>query len=122
MNEEQVLDSLMPKWKGKYTVGWCYLCDCAYIICPVCGHNDCGCGGCDECKKDMPEWRKVTVKVQSYLTPEEIQTYEKCLSIKNHIIETIRAGQNHIDWKQLQKDGHLSEFEMGLLQKELSSL
>lgn len=119
--EKEMLDDVfgIKKWKGKYKVEWCDLCDCATIICPACGLNDCSCGGCKECGKDHKEWRKVKNTVHHYLNENEKLIYDKCLRIKKHLLESIGKGENEINFKKLQAGGNLSSNEEIMFQREL---
>jgi hypothetical protein len=111
------LDTKM--WKDKYELSWCDLCDVAVITCPECKNSSCNSGSCDKCKEDMKEFSSYKCKVQNYLSEDEIKVYEKSLRIKRHILNTIPLGIKEIDWKKLQSDGELSEWEESLFSKEL---
>jgi hypothetical protein len=123
MNEKRLLRELSgeKKWKDKYFVEWCDLCDIAIIICPEpgCGGSSCNGHSCEKCDKDITEFNSYKTKVQDYLSKDEIRIYEKCLRIKRHILETLANGEKEINWKKLQSEGQLSGWEEGLFKEEL---
>lgn len=116
MNEEDMMDQIFgsesTRWKGKYPVGWCDLCATAKIGCPVCKNSSCNGGGCKECIDDFVEFCENTKhRVESYLTPEEILVYDKILSLKKHIVDTLKENHREIDWELLNKEGKLSQVD-----------
>lgn len=98
-----------PKWKDKYEVDWCHLCNCAIIICPECKNSSCNCGGCPACVEDHAVWKQVKTNSTEYLTPEEAKAYQKGLRLQHFIVDSIERGQNSIDWQALKADGRLSK-------------
>ena len=114
MSESELLDDIFygKKWRGKYKVSWCDLCDTAIITCPKCKNGSCNGGGCEECinDKDSIEFNEVKTRVEDYLTEEEIKIYQKCLELKKYILETVRDGDKEIDWNKLDKNGKLSDW------------
>ena len=112
--EEKLLSEIFnAKWKKKYTVSWCMICDCAYITCPnsKCLGTSCNGAGCKECNNDFDEFLTYNIRVENYLTDKEKNIYHKCLRVKKHILETIPLGIKKIDWKKLNKQKKLSDIE-----------
>ena len=121
--EGRILDEMGGKWKGKYAINWCHMCDTASIShngCP--GHgSSCNSGGCKECLDDFTEFNKLKTSVQDYITPEEAKVWEKCLRIRKHIVESLQRCEKEIVWAKLSKEGHLSQHEqemLGLVEEE----
>lgn len=122
MNENDDLYYMLgegKKWKNKYKVTWCDLCNCAIIICPECKNSSCNCSSCDKCYDDFGEFYKCKVNVSNYVTEEEFKVYSKCLSIKRHILESLREGEKEINWKNLKKLGKLSRNDEEIFKNEL---
>lgn len=107
---------------NKYSVGWCDLCDCAFIACFElnCHGSTCNAGGCDKCKDDFDEFNTYKTQVENYLTDEEKTIYNKCLRIKDFILSTIPRGDKQIDFKKLQQNGRLSKSDEKVFTKELN--
>jgi tRNA U54 and U55 pseudouridine synthase Pus10 len=124
MNEDRLLKEVFggKKWKDKYFVEWCDLCDTAIIICldPNCGGSSCNGHSCEKCHDDITEFDLCKTKVQDYLSKDEIRIYEKSLRIKKHILETLAKGEKEINWKKLQSNGELSAWEEQLFKEELT--
>lgn len=122
MNDNQLfIDPFAKKWKDKYPITWCELCETAIIICTHCHNSSCNGGGCDICinDPDAKEFNECKTHVWDYLTEEEKLIYEKGLRIKRHIIDTISRGEKSINWKKLQEDGELSQTEIKMLESFL---
>ena len=117
--ELDIDEFLGDKWLGKYTVGWCDLCGCAYIRCPKCENISCNGGGCEECIVDDKKFSLYETRVESYLTEEERKIYDKVERLKKFIIESIRRGDLKIDFKALQKEGKLSPNDEEMFAREL---
>ncbi len=96
-------------WKGKYKVDWCVLCECVIFICPDCENISCSGMGCAKCK-DNPS-NSVKVRIESYLTPEEISVYRKISRLKKHMIDSIMDGEHEIDFAKRDKAGKFSRTE-----------
>jgi len=115
MNKEEKLLSeiFAEKWKNKYVITWCSLCDSACIAClnPKCLGTSCNGAGCKKCNNDFNEFHSYNIRVENYLTDKEKNIYHKCLRIKKHILETIPLGIKKIDWKKLNKQKKLSDIE-----------
>lgn len=111
--EGAMLDGMGNKWKGKYVVSWCHLCNTASIShhgCP--GHgSSCNAGGCPDCIEDFKEFNKLKTTVEDYITEEEAKTWEKCLRLRKHIVESLQRGEKQLYWEKLAKEGHLSQNE-----------
>lgn len=109
-NEEEILDEIFgsqKKWKEKYPILWCALCEVVCVKCPACGNTSCNVEGCHECMKDYPDWKETKHCLESYLTPEECKTLEKTSFLKTLIMECLSAGFKEIDWQYLHKSGTL---------------
>ena len=122
MNDNQLLiDPFLDKWKDKYPITWCDLCDTAIIICPECHNSSCNGGGCNKCinDPDAKEFSECKTHIWNYLTEDEKIIHEKGLRIKKHILETLSRGEKHIDWKLLRERGELSQHEEELLKSFL---
>ncbi len=104
----------------KYELNWCDLCDVARIVCPSCQNVSCSGGGCEECLRDWDEFKKYVTYIEHYLNPEEILIYDKCRSLKKHIVEQIEAGNLIIDFKKLKLEEHFSKHEEELFSKEIT--
>ena len=93
MSEKDVLEDIFDdgrRWKNKYKVKWCDLCDCAILICPECKNSTCNGGGCKECHEEFSTFnKKVKSNVHSYLTDDENRVYEKCKTIQEFILESV---------------------------------
>jgi hypothetical protein len=48
------------KFKNKYDIFWCDLCETAYIKCPACGNSSCNGGGCVKCDEVFSQFSKVS--------------------------------------------------------------
>jgi hypothetical protein len=101
-------------------IGWCELCECAYIKCLTCNNTSCCAGSCDICLIDHEEFKKYKTSVEDYLTPEEQIIYKKCNALKRKIQEAISIGDEVIDFRKFQKDGWLSQRDEELFKNELS--
>lgn len=97
------------KWKDKYPVGWCNLCDCACILCESCENSSCGCSHCDKCSLDFGEFNKSNICVEDYLTEDEIKVVHKARRIQQFIVETLSSSEPQIDFQKLKEKGWLSK-------------
>lgn len=113
MGEKELLNTLFEegKWKDKYIVSWCNLCETAVITCPVCKLSSCSGGWCEECAKDAEEWSKTKHLLEHYLPLEEVVIYKKCQRLKKFIIESLQKSEKEIDWKKTVNDGRLSSHD-----------
>ena len=107
--------------QGKHLVTWCGLCNTAIISClePDCHGSTCNAGGCDKCKKDFDEFNTYKTTVFEYLTDEEKSVYEKALRIQHFIMETIPTGMKELDWKKLDSEGKLSDYDRWMFLSEI---
>jgi hypothetical protein len=110
MTEKDMLDDIFSKgkWKNKYEVSWCDLCETAIIVCPVCKNASCNGSGCEECMKDADEWSKTKHLLEHYLPLNEVLIYKKCQDLKEFIVQSLQQSQSEIDWKKLVNEEHLS--------------
>lgn len=113
-NEKDLIDNLFSrgKWKNKYNVKWCNLCDCAYILCDKCKNSSCNGGGCEECEQPFNEFTKAKIKIECYLSKEEIQILHKARRIQDFIIETLSESKSEIDFQNLKENGKLSRHDI----------
>jgi hypothetical protein len=101
---------MFTKYKEKYPVQWCNLCEVAIISCPICENASCNGSGCEECKNDFIEFTaNKSHRIETYLTEDEIKLLHKFHSIKKHMIDTLSEGIMKIDWLELDKAGRLSQ-------------
>lgn len=107
-------------WKEKFKIQWCHHCDVAIIICPDCNNSSCNGGGCNTCQETFSEFRKGSITIDAYLTPEETKVYDKCRYIQSFILTALEGGSLEINWKKLLEDGKFSEHSSKLFAKELS--
>ena len=126
MTEFERIDEIFAgkKWQGKnghYVVKWCDLCDTATISCleKNCHGSSCNVMGCSKCREDFDEFNKAKTCIWEYLTLEERDIYDKCRQLKKHIIETIKTGDKEIDWKKLDDEGHLSDYDRWMFLPEI---
>ncbi len=110
MSEEELLNDIFggAKWKDKYFVDWCELCDVAIITCPECKNSSCNGGGCEKCNEDFNDFNKNKTQVEDYLTEPDITVYQKSLSIKKFILKSLSEGEAQIPFKKYEKDGKFS--------------
>jgi len=121
MNEEEAFETLsyQKKWKDKYGVSWCDLCDVATISCPYCPASSCNGQACDSCFDDIDEFNRKKTRVEDYLTEEEIKAYHKSLRLKKFIVISMRDGDSEVNWKKLKSEGKLSDIDCELFAKEV---
>lgn len=113
MSDKELLDSAGDegKWKNKYNVEWCALCEVAAIVCPICKNSSCGGGGCKECMEDLDEWNKTKHCLEQYLPPNEVVFYEKCQQLKRFMIKSLQQSEHEINWKKSIDKGELSSHD-----------
>lgn len=122
MDEEELLRrvfGLHTFWKEKYQIGWCELCNCLYIGCPVCHNSSCNGGGCKECHEVFEDFQNCKSQIQSYLTKEELITFEKIFFLKKLIRESVSLGDYAIDFKKFHKLELLCQREEEIFKKEI---
>lgn len=122
-NEEEILlaEIFNERWKEKYLITWCYLCENAIIGCEDCHGTTCNGGSCEKCRDDFAEFGLNKTAVHQYLTEEEKRIYQKCLRIKHFILDTLRVGEPEINWERLSKERRLSQFDQELFLPENSN-
>ena len=96
------------QWKNKYNLDYCYLCDTAVIICPVCNNGSCSGGGCDECKVDFIEFLRLKIHPEAYLTSQEAISYQKGIRLQKLIVESLGRQEKELDFTHLKEQGYLS--------------
>lgn len=112
VDEQKLLSELFgemsPKWKDKYPLSWCGLCEVICSKCPVCGNISCNGGGCPECMKDYPDWKETKHCLEDYLNASEKKTLEKLYYLKKYIIDSLANGFSEVNWKWLYDNGKLN--------------
>lgn len=111
------------KWKNKYNLSYCELCETWTITCEKCGNSSCNGSSCEECHKDSIDFSSnyITSDIQ-YLNKEEIDILEKSKHLKKYIGECLEAGFHAINWEWLKKEGKLSEYSEKIFKQELEQL
>lgn len=110
MNEFNLLNEIFgEKYKNKYSVGWCDMCNKAHIKCPTCKNTSCNGCGCEECSKDSIEFsNNVETRVESYLNEEELKVFKKTEYLKRFIVNSIQHNEMSINFKRLKEEGELT--------------
>ena len=108
------------KWKNKYEMNYCELCNTWAIVCDKCKNSSCNGSSCEECHEDSINFScdYITSEIQ-YLNEEERNTWNKIQYIKKYIGECLEAGFHTINWEWLKKEGKLSEYSEKIFKKEL---
>ena len=124
MSENEQFDKIFgleKKWKGKYKLSWCDLCNSATICCPEpeCHGSACNGGGCPSCVEDTTEFNKMKTHVEDYLTKEEVDIYYKSDRLKKLILDSIESGDCEINWKKFDKEGRFSINDSHIFSKEI---
>ena len=112
MSEEDTLDDIFnggKKWKGKFRLWWCDLCDTFSIGCPAkCTGSSCNAMGCPECIETHQDFNKnAKTNPKDYLNPAEQEVYEKIFWLKKYMKESLLESEYEINWKRLKQQGHL---------------
>ncbi len=112
MNETDTLDEMFgaddEKWKQKYRVSWCGLCDTLVIKCPHCKNTSCNCGSCDHCKDDFREFLQLKKHVSNYMTEEDYKIYERGKRLEQLLIMSFKHNFNELELKKLNEMEKLS--------------
>lgn len=125
MSEEEILEEVFDKpalkWKGKYKVEWCGLCDSFIIGCiePGCIGSSCNGHSCMLCHEDHLDFHKARTCVEAYLNDKERKVYEKIWWLKRYIKDSLKHGEYEINWKRLKEDGELSQRAEDIFAKEI---
>lgn len=112
MNDIITLDKLTGddrKWKDKYKISYCDLCDTFCIVCPDCRNCSCNGSGCEKCSKDFVDFHEVKYHVDDYLNKSEQETNDKIRELKKHIYEALKGGHREIPWKEFKQQGEFSK-------------
>ena len=111
------------KWKDRYKVNYCNLCDTWTLVCPDCKNASCNGGGCEKCIADFIDFCDNTKhSVPRYLTEDDKKTYEKFWFIKKYIGECLEEGFTEINWKWLLEKGHLCRAAEELFAREIRDI
>ncbi len=124
MNEEELLDDIFgdnKKWKGKFRLWWCDLCDTFSIGCPKkCGGSSCNACGCPECIEEHKNFNKnAKTNPKDYLNEEEQKTYDKINWLKKYMKESLLENEYEINWKRMKQQGNLCKHTQELFKKEI---
>lgn len=106
----RIHEILGDRFKGKYPVGYCELCEAFVISCqePDCAGSSCNCGGCSKCTPDFDEFNQLKHRVRDYLTADEIKTFEKINRLKHFMEKSLSKGEQSICFDDLKNNGELS--------------
>lgn len=112
---EEVLDSIFEdnseKWKGKYSLIYCDLCEVWSVSCQKCQTSSCSGGvsqdGCN-CLKDFEEFYNFKQPLD-YLNSDELSIFEKARRLKKMTKQSYLAGFSEINWEYLGTNGKCSE-------------
>lgn len=125
MNEKELLDRIFdgPKWRNRYYVDWCEMCDTAVIACleENCHGTTCNCGGCKVCSNDQDyqDFDKAKTRIWQYLNDDERKVYDKARWLKKYILESLKDGEYEINWRRMKEEGHLCGIAEQMFAKEI---
>lgn len=111
MSEINTLNEIFDddqKWKKKYRVSWCGLCDTVIITCPDCKNTSCNCGSCDKCKNDFNEFTALKNNVADYMSDEDYKIYRRGKRLEQMLIISFKHNFNALELKKLDELGELS--------------
>lgn len=115
MSERRLFNKYFGKmFKDKYLILWCEMCETCIISHEKCGGTTCNCGGRDECLVDFTEFGTFKIRIDEYLSKEELAIYEKALRIKKFILKAVELGDKEIDFEKMARFGHMSESDYGI--------
>lgn len=125
MSEEELLDNIFDngkRWKGKFRIWWCDLCDTFSIGCPAeCKGSSCNSGGCHECIDTHIDFNKnAKTNPKDYLSEEEKMVYEKIFWLKKYMKESLLENEYSINWKRLKQQGQLCGLSEKIFAKEIA--
>ena len=126
-NEQDLLGEIFgtkKKWKNKYDIIWCDLCETWTIQCPNknCLASSCNGTSCKECHEDILDFDKAKTNVQDYLTEQEQFIYQKSMRLRELIQKSLAMGHYKINWQALSDDGNFSSFDRQLFPEEIKNL
>lgn len=107
------------KWKEKYELSYCNICECIIVVCPECKNTTCNAGSCSKCYDDFDEFNGLKNQVWEYLSEEEYKVIEKADWIKKYIIEAMEMGLTKIDWQKFKEEGKLCRLSEEMFKDEL---
>jgi hypothetical protein len=115
--EQELLDNIFNnRWKNKYEMRWCNYHECYCLICSVCKNTTCNGVGCEECKYDFNQFNlSVYHTIWKYLSDDEKRVYDKIITIKRLMKESLDKGNEKMDFNEMFKEGELSEHDADLL-------
>jgi hypothetical protein len=125
MNEEELLDDIFDcgkKWKGKYPIRFCDLCDVFTIGCTdkKCHGSSCNGHSCDECRADHFDFDTAKTYIPQYLNEEEKKVYEKIIWLKRYMKESLLKSEYSINWKRMKQQGELCRTAEKIFEKEIA--
>jgi len=115
MTQEQLLDAIFEengnKWKGKYDLSYCDMCEVWSVSCKKCQTSSCS-GGISKddcnCIKDFEEFYNFKQPFD-YLSTDELAIFEKIRRLKKMTQQSYLAGFSEINWEYLGTNGKCSE-------------
>ena len=125
MNETELLDEIFDggkKWKGKFRIWWCDLCDTFSIGCTdkACTGSSCNAHGCKECIEPHNDFNKnAKTNPKEYLNPAEQEVYEKIWWLKKYMRESLLESEYEINWKRMKQQGKLCERSQKIFAAEI---
>ena len=106
--EQDLLDQIFDtgRYKNRYKVRFCDMCDIHYLICPDCNGGGCSPDKlCDLCREDIEYFNSNVKSVCSYLTRAEQEAIQKARHVKKLLKESHDAGRTEIDWEYVGTEG-----------------
>jgi hypothetical protein len=125
MNETELLDEIFDggkKWKGKFRIWWCDLCDTFSIGCTdkACTGSSCNAHGCKECIEPHNDFNKnAKTNPKEYLNSAEQEVYEKIWWLKKYMRESLLESEYEINWKRMKQQGKLCERSQKIFAAEI---
>lgn len=103
------------RWKGKYEIEWCDLCEVIIIQCPKCEATSCNCAACPECSADIDEFHALKMQPRYFLSEEENKAVEKYYRLRKWIVEDcLEKGHNDLNWERMYREGNFSKNDQDL--------
>ncbi len=124
---DRELDYLLggaTKWKGKYKIDWCELCESIILSHEECPNHatTCNCAGCPDCHDDFSEFTSLNMQPYHFLNEVERAAYVKHQMLKRYLFECLDAGKTILDWQWLLWEGKLCRAAEEIFTKELKGL
>lgn len=128
-SEANLLDKIFGGgvFRKKYKISYCESCEVTVLYCEKCSHSSCSGGiGTDPdcpCVTD-PDWKSFeqgAYSFRDYLSAEEMEAVEKRNALKRILKKSLEMGRTEIDWKQMKKDGELSDADEERFDKQIKA-